>query len=1002
MQQDNSEEIHVNMVAIFRSRICSHMQVIPVLDNMLSLDQEFKEVLSAKAATENQAAARMLLDKITSEPRKLGWFEEFVSALRAAECTQAAMYLSPENLPSTREDVKHDHCEQLITLLYPQLLQKLDSRDTTAKCHSKGIISREDLDVINGKQSNHEANRELLSRITKKKNWFRFFVEVLHEMGKNKLIEEFTGGTYEEFLEGTENMEDACANHESNCLDDSVTIQQNGSPEVTADSSSPHTSAQSDLDESINKSTESREHCGDSDLDESINKSTESQENCGDSEEDEPSTSKDRASPVPEMTLRDYQTEVARPALNGENIIICLPTGSGKTRVAVYIARHHLDERRSKDLPAKVIVLVNKVPLVDQHFRSEFHPYLKDRYEVTKISGDCQLKISFPEVVGKNDVIICTAQILENSLMQAEEDEEEGVKLSDFSLLIIDECHHTQKGGVYNNIMIRYIRQKNKNKKLKKLHESEVPLPQILGLTASPGVGGAKNSKKAEEHILKICANLDSRIKTVQENIAQLENQVKQPYKKVEIAEDKNKSPFGDKIKDMMISIEGFSGLYPPNDHGSQSYEQWVVQKEKTAAKEENRRQHVCALHLKKYNDALQIYDTIRMNDALTHLMKFYDEEKKKALMLNESDGGPLSEKIDETDRFLMELFFERKKELEELSEREEYENEKLTKLRRAIMEEFTRNSKARGIIFTKTRQSAVALCQWIDDNEKFKEVGVRAHYIIGAGSNSDIKSMTQNEQKKVIQKFKTGELNLLIATSVAEEGLDIKECNIVIIYGLIHNEIAMVQARGRARADESALVLVASRSSGAIDHDTVNVYREGLMHKAIQKVQNMDPYMFAEKIQEFQKQTIVERKVRKKKDLQKVYQKNPSKVTFLCKKCQSLVCSGLDIRVIEDMHHVVPNPKFKERYKKGENKTLQEKFADYQTNGEIICNNCGRTWGTIMVHRGSELPCLKIRNFVIKYEDENMTKATLDVWRDLPIKFPAFTYLTDDDSDDD
>ncbi|CAJ0926445.1 unnamed protein product [Ranitomeya imitator] len=92
------------------------------------------------------------------------------------------------------------------------------------------------------------------------------------------------------------------------------------------------------------------------------------------------------------------------------------------------------------------------------------------------------------------------------------------------------------------------------------------------------------------------------------------------------------RSPFGDKIKDMMKSIEDFSGLCPTNDHGSQSYEQWVVQKEKTAAKEGNRKQHVCALHLKKYNDALQIYDTIRMNDALTHLTKFYDEETKRAI----------------------------------------------------------------------------------------------------------------------------------------------------------------------------------------------------------------------------------------------------------------------------------------------------------------------------------------------------------------------------------
>lgn len=51
-----------------------------------------------------------------------------------------------------------------------------------------------------------------------------------------------------------------------------------------------------------------------------------------------------------------------------------------------------------------------------------------------------------------------------------------------------------------------------------------------------------------------------------------------------------------------------------------------------------------------------------------------------------------------------------------------------------------------------------------------------------------------QAEQRDVIEKFRTGEINLIVATTVAEEGLDIKQCNIVIRYGLVTNEIAMVQ----------------------------------------------------------------------------------------------------------------------------------------------------------------------------------------------------------------
>lgn len=62
-----------------------------------------------------------------------------------------------------------------------------------------------------------------------------------------------------------------------------------------------------------------------------------------------------------DIVLRDYQMDVAKPALEGKNIIICLPTGSGKTRVAVYITKKHLDRRRTEGQSGKVVVLVNKV-----------------------------------------------------------------------------------------------------------------------------------------------------------------------------------------------------------------------------------------------------------------------------------------------------------------------------------------------------------------------------------------------------------------------------------------------------------------------------------------------------------------------------------------------------------------------------------------------------------------------------------------------------------------
>lgn len=85
----------------------------------------------------------------------------------------------------------------------------------------------------------------------------------------------------------------------------------------------------------------------------------------------------------------------------------------------------------------------------------------------------------------------------------------------------------------------------------------------------------------------------------------------------------------------------------------------------------------------------------------------------------------------------------ENKEELQILADNPEYENDSLSKLRAKVLQEFSTRMEARGIIFTKTRRNAIALSQWVQENPKFADMGVKASHVIGGGDQSVVKPMT-------------------------------------------------------------------------------------------------------------------------------------------------------------------------------------------------------------------------------------------------------------------
>ncbi|XP_061142588.1 interferon-induced helicase C domain-containing protein 1 isoform X2 [Syngnathus typhle] len=934
MSVSENNLINENLIESFRPRLRAYVAVEPVLDYLHFLEPEQKEDIRHRARKDgNSAAVDVLIGAVLRKPHPAGWFQAFVDALSHAECSHAADVMRGK-LPDAAVEAENDICMRMIDILVPSLVC-MDTKEVCTMCYARELIPKYDQDQILHLAANkgqRDAARELLKIIVRcPPGWYSQFVQILRDTEHNDLYK-LMGGFSDDTAAKTTTSEPGKANPESS------TCQRLDDKDTEDDVIDLYQSEEaSEGEEAAPKLSRSLERLP------PVN---------GDLDKDD-------------IELRDYQMDVAKPALEGKNIIICLPTGSGKTRIAVYITRKHLDRKRAEGKTGKVVLLVN------MHV-----------YKVERVSGQSMHKISFTEIVKNNDVIICTAQILENYLEKTLKGEDEGVHLKDISLIIIDECHHTKKDEVYNRVMMRYLKQKNKNRIMLKEQKEIVPLPQILGMTASLGVGDATVLKAAEDYILQICANLDaSQIWT-----GNLGNYSKEPDKKIVHVEDKEKDPFGDVIKKIMNVIQMHAELSPTCELGSQSYEQWVVQREQQAAKEEDQKVRVCMEHLRRYNDALIVSNTIRMCDAFRFLNKKHEEELK-------SKSSPDDEhviKISDTERELFKLFRENKKELEKLSENQSYENDSLSQLQKSVLYQFTTTEDARGIVFTKMRQSAIALSHWIQENPKFADVGVKVSYVIGGGNQSVVKPMTSTEQKAVLNKFRSGDVNLLIATSVAQEGLDIPDCNFVIRYGCVTNDIAMIQAKGRARAQNSNYIVIEVKGSGVTERESVNDYRVNLMSKAITRIQAMDPAEYNKQIGEYQMQALLEDKMRMTNNKKHKKLALPSEVKLSCRHCSKIVCTGDDIQIIKGMHHVNVSSQFRELFIQKGNTSLQEPF-DYETNGTIACKDCGQKWGTMMMYRAIECPCLHVKNFVVTIKEKKFSNYTK--WRDLPAKFPAFDY---------
>jgi len=160
-------------------------------------------------------------------------------------------------------------------------------------------------------------------------------------------------------------------------------------------------------------------------------------------------------------------------------------------------------------------------------------------------------------------------------------------------------------------------------------------------------------------------------------------------------------------------------------------------------------------------------------------------------------------------------------------------EHPKLKVLSEIVEDQLKKNKESRIIIFTQYRDTAL---QILDQISNIKEV--KAARFVGQTTKVEDKGLSQREQEKIIRKFKDGEYNTLVATSVAEEGLDIPSTDLVIFYEPIPSEIRSIQRKGRtARKMKGRVVILIAKKTQDEAYYWSSVRKEKLMYNQLKTI---------------------------------------------------------------------------------------------------------------------------------------------------------------------
>lgn len=476
---------------------------------------------------------------------------------------------------------------------------------------------------------------------------------------------------------------------------------------------------------------------------------------------------------------RAYQINITKSIYSGRNTLVVLPTGLGKTLIAVFAIAKALQGGK------KALFLAPTKPLGEQHFHSLEKMLNIDKEHMLLLTGSISGSAR-KELEEKAKVIAATPQTFANDLKRGR------VTLEDFGIVIFDECHKAVGRYAYTYIA----------------DECKLRGVQMVGLTASPGSDRKKikalidelgidnieirvsTDLDVEQYVMQkdittlmiekgptINAILASLRPIIQEHLTNLYKHGLSPFKDFENMPKGRLLQIGDTIKKIKADNYRFMGVH------SYVYVLTLVHAYDLAATE-------------------GIYPFVSYMDSLEKR----DEKSNvvKSILANKSVLDAVRIAKDALNR-----------------------NEEHPKM--PLMINLLKNDlKGKSVmIFAQYRSTTKRLAELITAN------GIMAKEFVGKKTG-----MTQGQQQETINQFRDGKFKVLVATSIGEEGLDIPAVDAVVFYEPVANEIRSIQRKGRAgRMKFGTIIIMAAKGTKDEAYLFISRIREKRMKETVMKI---------------------------------------------------------------------------------------------------------------------------------------------------------------------